>query len=62
MASSCGSCGGGAAGGDVYEARTVNPSATLPLDETGRTQGTRAEAIEAAKAAPSASGPYLAKV
>lgn len=57
---SCG-CGSGSSGGELYEARTVG-GGTLTLSEDGRTQGTRAEAIQAARNAPSSAGAYLKKV
>lgn len=54
---SCG-CGSGQAGGDLWEARSIGQG-TLTLDGDGRTQGTKGEAIEAARAV---SDSYLVKV
>ncbi|MET0271885.1 MAG: hypothetical protein ABW360_02735 [Phenylobacterium sp.] len=54
---SCGCGGAGAANGDLWEARTVGGGA-LTL-ASGGTQGTKAEAIEAARGV---SGSYLKKV
>ncbi len=54
---SCGCGSGGSAGGDLWEARTVSGGA-LRLGN-GNTQGTKAEAIEAARGVADA---YLKKV
>lgn len=54
---SCGCGSGSAAGGELWEARTVSGGA-IPL-ASGQTQGTKAEAIEAARGV---SGSYLKKV
>lgn len=53
---SCGCGGSSAANGDLWEARTTAGTITLA---SGATQGTKAEAIEAARGV---SGSYLKKV